>query len=63
MKKTLTHIDGALAGERADATPPLDKSVDTTFGIYRRQGGQLVMGSKIVQVDMNKKTLTVDGSV
>ena len=38
-------------------------SVDTTFGVYRRQDGQIVMGSKIVQVDMNKKTLTVHGTV
>ena len=32
------------------------------FGIYRRPDGQLVIGNKIVQADMNKKT-TVDGTV
>ena len=63
MKKTLTDIDGALTAQRVDARPQQDKSVDTTFGVYRRQNGQLVMGSKIVQVDLNKKTLTVDGTV
>ena len=54
MKKTLRDIDGALTAQRVDAAPPLDKSVDTTFGVYRRQ---------VVQVDMDKKTLTVDGTV
>ena len=43
MKKTLTDIDGALAAQRVDARPPLSKITDTTFGIYRRQDGQLGM--------------------
>ena len=58
--QTLFH---PLTAQRVDATPPLDKSVDTIFGVYRRQDGQLIMGSKIVQADMNKKTLTADGTV
>ena len=32
MKKTLTNIDGALTAQRVEATPPLDKNVDATFG-------------------------------
>ena len=60
MKETLKGIDRALTAQRVDATPPLDKNVETTFGIYRRQDGQLAMGNKIVQLNSNKKTLTVD---
>ena len=55
MRETLTCIDIALTAQRVDATPPLDKNVDTTFGIYRRQDGQLGMGNKIVQLNRNKK--------
>ena len=54
MKKTLAVIDGAL--NRPVAGPRV-KNVDTTFGIYRRQDGQLQMGSEIVGV--NENTLTV----
>ena len=39
MEKTLTDVDGALTAQRVDATPPLDKSFDTTFGIYRGGDG------------------------
>ena len=48
MKKTLTDIDGALTAQRAaDARPPLDKNVDTTWETK-------------LQLIRNKKTLTVD---
>ena len=36
------------------------KNTDTTFGIHKRQDAQLGMGSKVVQLDGNKKILTVD---
>ena len=36
MKETLTGIDRALTAQRVDATPPLDKHINTTFGIYGR---------------------------
>ena len=56
-----TDIDGALAAQRVtDARPPLDKNTDTTFGIHRRQDGQLGMGSKAVRLGVNGKTLAVD---
>ena len=54
MKKTLADIDGSL--NRPVAGPRV-KNVDTTFGIFRRQNGQLQMGSEIVGV--NENTLTV----
>ena len=63
MKKTLTDIDGALTARRFDAKPQSSKNVDTTFGIYMRQDGQIAIGNKVVQVDENKKTLTVDGAL
>ena len=63
LKETLTDIDRALAPQHVDATPPWDKNVDTTFGIYRRQDGQPAMGNKIVQLNRNKKTLTVGDTV
>ena len=45
MKKTLADIDGTL--NRPVAGPRLRvKNVDTTFGIFRRQDGQLQMGSQ-----------------
>ena len=52
MKKALTDIDGALLARRAvpEATgldPPLDKYTDVTFGIYKKQGGQLPYYTKI----------------
>ena len=43
MRKTLTDIDGALSAQRVDARPRPDKNVDTTFGLYQKQHGQLGM--------------------
>ena len=61
MKKTLTDIDGSLSAQRAiDAIPPLNTNTDTTFDLYRKQDGQLSMGNKVVRLDVNGKTLTVD---
>ena len=37
-------VDGALTAQRVDARPPPSKNVDTTFGLYRKQDGQLRMG-------------------
>ena len=52
MKKTLTDIDGALTTRRAtDARPRLNKDADTTFGVYKRQDGQLSMGNKQSSAD------------
>ena len=50
MKKTLTDIDGALAAQRVEAPSktPLNKNTDTTFGIHRREDGQLGMENKVV---------------
>ena len=59
MKKTLTDIDEALTAQDVAAPQP-SKNVDNTFDIYIRRDGQLAMGKKIVQVDKNKKTLSVD---
>ena len=60
MKKTLADIDGAL--NRPVAGPgPRVKNVDTTFGIFRRQDGQLQMGSEIVKISGNGTILDVDG--
>ena len=39
------------------------KSADTTFGIYMREDGQLAMRNKIVEVNRNKNTLSVDDTV
>ena len=59
MKKTLADIDGAL--NRPVAGPgPRVKNVDTTFGIFRRQDGQLQMGSEIVKISENGTILDVD---
>ena len=61
MKKTLTDIDGALTAQRAtDARPPLNKNTDATFGIHRKQDGQLGMGNKVVLFDASRNTLSVD---
>ena len=61
MQKTLTDIDGALTTQHAtDARPRPDKNVDTTFGLYRKQDGQLSMGNKAVRLDVNGKSLTID---
>ena len=38
------------------------RNVDNTFRIYMRRDGQLAMGNKIVQVDEDKNTLSVDGT-
>ena len=54
VNKALADIGGAL--NRPVAGPRV-KNVDITFGIYRRQDGQLQMGSEIVGV--NENTLTV----
>ena len=54
MKKTLSDIDGAL---NRTVVPQPGKNVD---GIYTRGDGELVMGNKIVEIDGNKKILTVD---
>ena len=63
MKKKLTDIDGASAAQCVEARSPTpSKNVDTTIGIYRREDGQLVMGSKVVQLNGNKKSLTVDAT-
>ena len=57
MKKTLTDIDGALAAQRERVAEPLqpNKNVDTTFGIYRSEDGQITMRNKIVQINEKKR--------
>ena len=59
MKKTLTDIDGALTVQRVDARLPLNKNTDTTFGIHKRQDGQLGMGNILIRrckwKDFNRK--------
>ena len=60
MKKTLTDVDGALPAQRVDARPRPDKNTDTTFGIHKRQDGQIGMGSKVVRIEGNKQILLVD---
>ena len=63
MKKTLTDVDGALATQRAtDARPRPDKNADTSFGLFKRQDEQLDTGNKVIQIDANAKTLSVDDS-
>ena len=57
MKKTLTDIDGAVTAQ-CDADARLNKGIDTTFGVFQRRDGQLVMGNKLVHID--GKTLLVD---
>ena len=49
MKKALTDIDGALVAQHTPevpSKPPGDKNADVTFGIYKKQDGQLGMGNK-----------------
>ena len=58
MKKTLTDIDGALTTQHARSKS--DKNIDISFGLYRKQDGQLSMGNKAVRLNVNGKTLTVD---
>ena len=62
MKKALTAIDGALTAQRVEAhsKTPLNINTDTTFGIHRRQDGQLGIGNKVVRIDANGNTLSVD---
>ena len=60
MKKTLTDIDGALVAQRVDARPPPSKNTDTTFGLYKKQDGQLSIGNKVARLGVNGKTLIVD---
>ena len=36
-----------------DAKSQLDKNTDTTFGMHKKQDGQLGMGNKAVQLDEN----------
>ena len=55
MKKTLTDIDGALLMLDHDRI----KNTNTTFGVYKRQDGQLSMGNKVVRLDGN--AITIDG--
>ena len=56
----LLMLDGALRVQRAtDTRPPPNKNADATFGLYRKQDGQLSMGNKVVRLDVNEKTLTV----
>ena len=60
MKNISADTDGAL--NRPVAGPgPRVKNVDTTFGIFRRQDGQLQMGSEIVYISENGTILNVDG--
>ena len=40
---------------------PRIKNVDTTFGIFRRQDGQMQMGSEIVKISEDGTILNVDG--
>ena len=60
MNKTLTDNDGALAAKRVDARPQPNKNADTTFGLLQNQDGQLGMGSKVVRLGVNGKTLLLD---
>ena len=56
----MTDIDRALTAQRVDAKPHPSKNVDTTFGIYTRQDGELAMGNEVVQINRNKRTSSVD---
>ena len=60
MKKTLADIDGALNRPAAGSGPRV-KNVDTTLGIFRRQDGQLQMGSEIVKISESGTILNADG--
>ena len=64
MKKALTDIDCALAAQRVEAPSKtsLNKNADITFGLHRKQNGQLGMGTKVVRIDINGKTLTVEST-
>ena len=60
MKKTLADIDGASNRPVAGSGSRV-KNVDTTFGIFRRQDGQLQMGSEIAKISEDGTILNVDG--
>ena len=67
MRKKISDIDGALKASIDGALKPVSalqpgKSLDTTFGIYRRKDEQLQMGNKIVEIDDNERVLSVDGT-
>ena len=60
MKKTLTDIVGALTAQREHvAKPPLGKALDRTYGFYMKNG-RLWMGNKAIQLDSERRILTVD---
>ena len=65
MKKTLTDIDGASTAQRehvAKSTPR--NAVDRTYGFYQKdRDSRLWMGNKLVQLGIEKNTLTVDNTV
>ena len=50
-----------LAAQHADAhsKTPLSNNTDTTFGVYKKQDGQLSFGNKVVQLDADGNTLIV----
>ena len=43
-----------------DARARPGKNADTTFGLFKKQEGQLGMGNKVVRLGANAKTLLVD---
>ena len=57
MKKALTGIDGALTAQRVETSSktPLNRITDATFGIHRRQNGQLGIGIKVLRIDANER--------
>ena len=62
MKKALPDIDGALPAQcvEAPSKTPLIKNTDITFGIHGRNDGQLGIRNKVVRLDANGKTSSVD---
>ena len=62
MKKALTDINGALTAQRVEAhsKTPQNKNTDATFGIHSKLDGHLGIGNKVVRLDANGKTLSVD---
>ena len=59
MKKTLMELWQLMVFEAPSKTSQ-SKNTDITFGLYRKQDGQRSMGNKVVRLDVNGKTLTVD---
>ena len=54
MKKTLTDTDGALTAQRAtDARRRPYKGTDTTFGIFKKQDGQLDINCSLHRPRLN----------